>query len=155
MVRGRTKRGDNMFEASIVLDFKRINGKIHKALLNSIRKYNLDITPVQGRIITFIHESKEVTATDILNEFKSVNKSTLSGILNNLEKNNYIKRVESNVDSRKKILVLTDKAKDVIKVLKNNFDQAAHSFLKDVTIEEFDLFKTVLNKMERNIDELC
>ena len=144
-----------MDKISVMLDFKRINGKIHKALTNSLKKYNLDITPVQGRIIMFIDERGEVSATDILDKFNSINKSTLSEILNNLERNCYINRLESKDDSRKKILVLTDKAKDVIKVLKKNFDRVAHSVIDDISMDEYEMFKKILDKMERNIDEIC
>ena len=144
-----------MDKISVMLDFKRINGKIHKALTNSLKKYNLDITPVQGRIIMFIDERGEVSATDILEKFNSINKSTLSEILNNLERNCYINRLESKDDSRKKILVLTDKAKDVIKVLKKNFDRVAHSVIDNISMDEYEMFKKILDKMERNIDEIC
>ena len=144
-----------MDRVTVMLDFKRINGKIHKALTNSLKNYSLDITPVQSRIILFIEEKKEVTATDILDNFNSINKSTLSEILNNLEKNNYISRKEAKDDSRKKIIYLTDKAREVINVLKKNFDNVAHKVLDDISNDEYDTFKKMLDKMERNIDKLC
>ena len=144
-----------MDKVSIMLDFKRINGKIHKALTNSLKKYNLDITPVQGRILMYINENTEVTATDILDRFNSINKSTLSEILNNLEKNEYILRREHVNDSRKKIIVLTDKARDVIKLLRKNFDSVTTKVLDDVSIEEYEAFKEVINIIERNLDKLC
>ena len=144
-----------MDRVTVMLDFKRINGKIHKALTNSLKNFSLDITPVQSRIILFIDEKKEVTATDILDKFNSINKSTLSEILNNLEKNNYISRKEAKDDSRKKIIYLTDKAREVINVLKKNFDNVAHKVLDDISNDEYDTFKKMLDKMERNIDKLC
>ena len=144
-----------MNKISVMLDLKRVNGKIHKALTNSLKKYDLDVTPVQSRIIMFIDENNEVTATDILDKFNSINKSTLSEILNNLEKNGYISRREALNDSRKKLIVLTDKAKDVIKVLKKNFDDIAHRVLDNVSNEEYEVFSAILNKIERNVDEIC
>ena len=144
-----------MDKVSIMLDIKRVNGKIYKALTNNIKKYNLDITPVQGRILTFISEEDEVTATDILERFNSINKSTLSEILNNLEKNEYIVRSEASHDSRKKIIVLTKKAKEVINLLKDNFEAVAKKVINNVSTEEYESFKTILSKMERNVDEIC
>jgi DNA-binding MarR family transcriptional regulator len=144
-----------MDRISIMLDFKRINGKIHKALTNSIKEYNLDITPVQGRILMFIDEGKEVTATDIIEKFKSINKSTLSEVLNTMEKNDYIIRSCSVGDSRKKILELTDKSKEVVSTLKKNFDKVVHKVVDDISKEEYENFKSILNKMERNIDNIC
>ena len=144
-----------MDKVTVMLDFKRINGKFHKALTNSLKEYNLDITPVQGRILMFINEKREVTATDILDKFNSINKSTLSEILNNLEKNEYINRKEDENDSRRKIIVLTNKARDVIKVLKQNFDRVTNKVLEDVSINEYEAFKNVISKMERNLDNIC
>ena len=43
-----------MNRVSIMLDFKRINGKIHKALTNSLKEYDICITPVQARILMFL-----------------------------------------------------------------------------------------------------
>ena len=144
-----------MNKNSVMLDFKRISGKIHKALSNSLKEYNTDITPVQGRILMFINDNEEVTATNILDKFKSINKSTLSEILNNLDKNGYISREEAKDDSRKKIIILNDKSRDVIKILEKNFDTVAHRVLEDVSMEEFESFKAIVGKMERNIDKLC
>jgi DNA-binding MarR family transcriptional regulator len=144
-----------MSKIPVMLDLKRVNGKIHRALTNSLKEYDIDITPVQGRILMFIDENKEVTATSIIDKFNSINKSTLSEILNNLEKNGYIVRNGSKEDSRKKILLLTDKSKDVIMILKRNFDKVAHKVLDDIPKEEYDSFKMVLDKIERNVDKLC
>ena len=144
-----------MKKTTVLLDFKRINGKILKSLSNSLKEYNTDITPVQGRILLYIDEKDEVTATDIIGRFQSINKSTLSEILNNLEKNGYIERKESVVDSRRKNIVLNDKAKDAIKILEKNFDKVAHIFLDDVSKDEYECFERILGKMERNLDKIC
>lgn len=144
-----------MNKISVMLDFKRINGKIHKALSSSLKQYEVDITPVQGRILMFISERKEVTATDIIERFDSINKSTLSEILNNLEKNKHIIRTEDVIDSRKKIIRLTDKSMCVVKELKDNFDNVAHKVLDGISNEEYEAFKSILDKMERNIEKIC
>ena len=144
-----------MHKGSIMIDLKRVNGKIHKVLTNSIKELNIDVTPVQSRIMLFIDESKDVTATDIIERFQSINKSTLSEVLNTMEKKDYIKRSESEHDSRKKIILLSDKAKEIISLLKKNFDNVSHMVLEDISKEEYEEFKKILDKMERNIDKLC
>jgi DNA-binding MarR family transcriptional regulator len=138
-----------------MLDFKRINGKFHKALTNGLKEMNIGITPVQSRLLLFIKENEEVTATDILENFKSVNKSTLSEILNNLEKNGYIARQEAKDDSRKKIIALTDKSLIVVEELKENFDLVSDKVLEDISKEEYEQLKNLLDKIERSTDKLC
>ena len=144
-----------MNKVSVMLDFKRINGKFHKALTNSLKELNVEITPVQSRLLLFINDNGEVTATDIIDNFRSVNKSTLSEILNNLEKNGYILRCESKDDCRKKTISLTDKSKEVVKVLKNNFDKVSDKVLNGISKNEFTIFKEILDKIERNTDNIC
>ncbi len=143
-----------MRKQSITLDIKRVNGKIHRAISNRCRETNLDITPVQGRLLMYISEHDEVTATDILEELRSVNKSTLSEVLNGMEKNHLIKRVESKEDSRKKLIVLTDKSNDVVLRMKKDFDNINKIALKDISEDEYNVFKEVLNKIERNMSRL-
>ena len=75
--------------------------------------------------------------------------------INNLEKNKYIKRLESREDSRKKIIVLTDKSKEVIILLKKNFEKVARNVISDIPEDEYEAFKKVLDKIEGNVDRLC
>ena len=79
----------------------------------------------------------------------------MSEILNNLEKNGYITRLEAKNDSRRKIINLTDKSREVVSLLKKNFKQIAHKVIDNIPNEEYEMFKMVLDKMERNIDKLC
>mgnify|MGYP002855214753 CR=1 FL=1 len=139
---------------SITLDIKRVNGKIHRAISNKCRDNNLDITPVQGRLLMFISEHDDVSATDILDELKSVNKSTLSEILNLMEKNNLINRIESKLDSRRKLIVLTNKSKEVVKHMKENFNSINEIALTGVSDKDKVIFKKVLEQIGRNMDNL-
>lgn len=139
---------------SITLDIKRVNGKIHRAISNKCRDNNLDITPVQGRLLMFISEHDEVSATDILDELKSVNKSTLSEILNLMEKNNLINRIESKLDSRRKLIVLTNKSKEVVKHMKEDFNSINEIALTGVSDKDKVIFMKVLEQIGRNMDNL-
>ena len=139
----------------VTLDIKRLNAKIYKAISSRCRERNLGITPVQARLLMFISEHDEVSATDILQELKSINKSTLSEILNSMEKNDLIIREESATDSRRKTLRLTNKAKDIVDKMRNDFDNINKKALESVTKEEYSTFKAVLDKIERNIEKIC
>ncbi|MBR4693716.1 MAG: winged helix-turn-helix transcriptional regulator [Bacilli bacterium] len=138
----------------VTLEIKRLNSKIHRAVSNRCREMNIDITPVQARLLMFISEHEEVSATDILQELKSINKSTLSEILNSMEKNSLVIREESSIDSRKKILKLTSKSKEIVDKMRNDFDSINKTALEGITKEEYATFKVVLDKIERNIEKI-
>ena len=72
-----------------------------------------------------------------------------------MEKNDYIIRSCSSGDSRKKNIELTNKSREIVSLLKKNFDKVAHRVVDDISKEEYESFKSILNKMERNIDDLC
>ena len=72
-------------------------------LSNRYKKMKLDITPNQSKILMIIHQNDSVTSNDI-GKYIHSNKSSLSKVLNNLEKNNYITREADKNDTRKKIV---------------------------------------------------
>ena len=143
-----------MKKQAITLDIKRVNGKIHRAISNHLRNMDMPVTPVQGRLLMYISEHDDVTATDILDNLKSVNKSTLSEILNGMEKNDYIRREESKNDSRKKIIRLTDSAKEIVQSMEKDFDFINKMVLENISQEELDAFKKVLAKIEENLERI-
>ena len=139
---------------SITVDIKRVNRRIHRAIYNKCRDFDVDITPVQGRLLMFIYEHSNVTATDILEDLDSINKSTLSEILNCMERNDLIQRRGATEDSRKKIIILTSKGESLVLLLKEEYSLINSVALKDVSLEEQKIFKEVLEKIGRNMDNL-
>lgn len=88
-----------------------------------------NITPSQVKILSFIgqrlSEGKRVFQKDIEKEF-GLKGSSVSSILNNLEKNDWIKRKSVEYDARLKSIVFSDKSEIIVKYL-----QALHDILDD------------------------
>ena len=138
---------------SIMLDLKKTNNKIIKMLSNRYKKMKLDITPNQSKIIMFIYKNKEVTSNDI-GKWIHTNKSSLSKVLNNLEKNKYITREEDKNDTRKKIVKLTIKGGKIVKILENDANEVSKLLMINKKKEEYTTFKMVLEKVENNIERM-
>ena len=138
---------------SIMLDLKKTNNKIIKMLSNRYKKMKLDITPNQSKIIMFIYKNKEVTSNDI-GKWIHTNKSSLSKVLNNLEKNKYITREEDKNDTRKKIVKLTIKGEKIVKILENDANEVSKLLMINIKKEEYTTFKMVLEKVENNIERM-
>lgn len=78
-------------------------------------------------------------------------RSTTSGILDTMEKNNLIKRINSAIDARSKQIILTDYSYNLSKTMlkqKDNFEQLIQN---DITPEELEIFFKVTNKIKNNI----
>ena len=84
----------------------------------------------------------------------ALGKRHLSSILNTMEKNDLIKRVEDEVDSRKKKLVLTEKSLKIIGILKEDTEKIGVILTSGITSDEINNFKKVVEKIKNNIERL-
>ncbi|WP_055070538.1 MarR family winged helix-turn-helix transcriptional regulator [Clostridium massiliamazoniense] len=108
-------------------------------------------------IINILGHNDNVTLKDIINVIK-VPKSTLTGLINKLEKNNYVKRSINDVDKRSYKLELTEEG---IKVSKEHdeFDRTVSekvlSALNDSQDRELfiKLFGEIINNLKSEIKE--
>lgn len=123
-----------------------------KVMANRYKK--LDITPVQSRIIMVIASKKDGMYQKEIEDFIPCNKSTLSAILNTMEKNKLIKRVDSEIDSRRKVIILTDKALEIVRYLKEDKKVLDHILLDNITDEEYRLFSDILHKLRDNMERI-
>ena len=114
---------------------------------------NLNITPNQSKILMFLSDNENVSSNDI-GKCIHVNKSTLSKMLNSLERNGFITRENSKIDTRKKSIILTNKALKIINILKDDAERISKELMINVKKDEYDTFKRVLEKVEMNIERI-
>ena len=97
--------------------------------------------------------SKDVFQKDIERELDLSN-PTVTGILKRLEEKEMIKRIPSSEDARYKCLTLTDKGLDVIhECMDFGVNYIEKKLTKDMTEEELNTLRTLLNKVIDNMDE--
>lgn len=113
-----------------------------------------EITGVQGFVIKYLYSNRnrDIFQRDLEKEF-NLRRSSITSVLNNLEKNDFIRREEVNNDKRLKKVVLTEKGikhQDMIDKIIFNFEQQLQSNFNDDEIKQlFYLF----NKLEKNIEK--
>lgn len=117
---------------------------------------NKNLNPISGLILKylFLNQNIDIYQKDIEEEFM-INKSRLSKILSNLEKDNLIKRVSSKDDGRFKKIVLGEKAKKINKDILKSKEELEKSMLNGVTEEELETFYNVIDKVENNLKRYC
>ncbi|MGD9475280.1 MAG: MarR family winged helix-turn-helix transcriptional regulator [Eubacteriaceae bacterium] len=138
---------------------KRIGFEI-KTLSNRIRQYinevmekDPDITGIQGWIIGYIsrhQNSQDVFQRDIEKEF-NVRRSTVSGILNTMEKKGLIIRQTVDFDARLKKITLTPKAVTCNQMILDKLQEVERQLKKGLSDEEIKQFFTTLQKINKNI----
>lgn len=108
----------------------------------------------QFQIIKYLIENKDddIYQKDFENVLK-IRKSTVSGILNTMEKNNIIRRLHSEADARGKIIKLTDEALEFHKKMEKGFDDLNLKLTNGITKADLDTFYEVLDKMKNNLQQ--
>lgn len=113
-----------------------------------------DISFAQGGIIHYLYQNRDrdVYQRD-LESFFDLRRSTLTGILQGLEKNGYLERVPVISDGRLKKLVLTEKAVQMEQTVRDTLDRNENVFLNGFSEEEKDFLFAALEKIRMNIRE--
>lgn len=114
-----------------------------------------ELNGLQARILGFIKKNdnmnRDVYQKDIEAEFK-IRRSSVTSVLNTMEKNGYVIRQSVMSDARLKKLVLTDKAKKVSRAHHNSIENFERNLINNMTAEEISTLKTLLAKVVANLD---
>lgn len=114
-----------------------------------------NITGNHGYVLGFLYmkKGKDIFQKDIEQEF-SIRRSTATGILNIMEKNNLIKRVNSNDDARLKRIILTEKGLNLCQQSYNKIQQFEKKLKGNLEEKELDNFFCTLEKIKYNINNI-
>lgn len=111
-----------------------------------------DLTLTQFKILKYLYDYDNVIGKDIEKAYSMTN-PTVTGVIENMEKHDWIKRVPNPNDARSKIIKLTDKAFRKKEELHKLGDDLEKSFTKDLTITEQKELFTLLNKMMEGMNK--
>ena len=114
----------------------------------------LDTTGKNGWIIEYIAQNsdKEIFQRDIEEQFL-IRRSTVSNMIQLMEKKGYIERKSVNYDARLKKLELTYKAWEMYDDMQSYFKENETTMRKDISDEELAVFFDVLEKIRCNLEE--
>lgn len=117
-------------------------------------KYAMNISPIQVRIVKYLvkQNNKAILQKDMEYLF-NIRRSTVSGVIKTMEKNNIIIRENVKDDNKSKEIKLTDdvykRANDLVKELK----ELDLELLRDVNKEDLEAFMRVLKNIQDNLKE--
>lgn len=129
-----------------------LSNKIKRRLNNKLSKYGL--TGIQFKIISFIYfESKkrDVLQKDIEEEFY-IRKSSVTSVIQLLEKNGHIKRISVCNDARCKKLILTEKGLQISLECYKDIMELEDYLAKLLSKDEIKIFTEILLKLNKKLD---
>jgi len=115
-------------------------------------KHKTNLTEAQIVQYLFKHENEKVYLKDLV-ENLNLSKSTITERLDIMESNNLIKRIDDNVDKRKKRVVFTQEAIQMRADFDKVLQSVTNKMLKGIKQEKIDTFLEVLETMKRNISK--
>ena len=118
-----------------------------------LRQNNMsDLEGARGRII-FALWGKDGVPIKTLCEKTSLDKSTLTGIIDRLERDGYIKRKPSQIDKRSTLICLTGKEQEFARHVQKVSNQMNNIFYKGFSDEEIMQFEDMLGRILLNCKE--
>jgi DNA-binding MarR family transcriptional regulator len=133
-----------------------LTAKIHQLsgrIFSKILKKNgiNEINPAQGRILFVLWENDEIPIIE-LSKKTQLEKSTLTTMLDRLEKEGFIQRIASKEDRRKIIIKRTNKDKSFQNTYYKISDEMSELFYKDFSEKEITQFEDYLKRILDNLE---
>ena len=125
-----------------------------RSMSRRFRRYfgQMDLTFPQALVLTALQEDGEMPISRLA-EYTGGANSTVSGIVDRLEKLELVKRVRSDEDRRVIYVALTDKYRDALHGEQTNVNDCFSDVLNKLSEEELDGIAAVLDKLCRVLDE--
>ena len=139
---------------NIVYEIKILDNMINRKIITDTKQYNIPtcLSPTQIKILHYLYQqSNAVVCQHDIEKIIESRRSTTSGILQTMEKNNLIQRVNHQGDARSKQIILTPYSLELSKTmtkLKDAFDKQIES---SITEEDLKTFFKVTQKIKDNI----
>lgn len=125
--------------------------RIKRSLDQRVNEFQ--ITSLQSKIIHYISNSETDVFQKDLEEAFHIRRSSVTSVLQTMEKNDLISRISSSKDGRVKIITLTTKAKHISEELCNNFDAFEEYLISDLSDQEIENFNKTLAKILEKLDD--
>ena len=121
-----------------------------KKFVQNARKFGMDISQDQWMVIGPIWKQKGISQKEIA-EYCGKDKTSVTKIIDTLEKKNLLVRYSDQIDQRIKRVVLSNKGKDVMKNVMPVIEQHRNDLLEGIKSKEIETFKIVLKKIHNNL----
>ena len=131
----------------LIARIHQLSGRIFARML---KEYEIEINPAQGRIMFVLWKNDEIPITELARK-TSLEKSTLTSMLDRLEDAGYVTRVPSPDDRRKILIKRTAKDKAWQKVYIRVSQQMTELFYAGFSQSEVDEFERSLKRVFDNL----
>lgn len=140
-----------ILEESLGFIISRTNQKLYNYLTRKFKPY--DITPEQWGVLNRLWEKEGISQKEI-SEVTIKDQTTLTRILDKLERKGYLKRQNSPTDRRVFLIFLTDEGRELERKLVPIAYEVLDNALQGLSEQEKKQLKMLLNKIFMNVDRI-
>jgi len=109
------------------------------------------IAEVHYVLLVFLRQTKKAYTQNELSELLVLDKSSITGIVDKLERLDYLARLRVHGDRRKYHLAITEAGKVAIKEYETMFVENLSPMLEGISREDVDVYVKVAKKMRENL----
>ncbi|MDE6275693.1 MAG: MarR family transcriptional regulator [Clostridia bacterium] len=141
-------------EKTISFELRFINNQIKRRINSIPTLQNNDIKGIYGHVIGFLSENsnRDIYQKDV-EEHLSIRRSSVTNLLNQMEKAGLIERRSVDGDGRLKKVVLTQKSIDIHDCIVGEFKKIEVKLREGISEEELDTLFRLLDKVKNNVEK--
>ncbi len=141
----KSKNTNMLFKDCVCFLIGRVSRKLNRITKESISRYGL--TTAQFFLLIALYEEDGILISKLA-EKVALDKATLTGIIDRLERDGLVERRDDPSDRRAIRIYLTDKAKRMKDELLDIYHRNNSRFLSVLTDEERKVFERIVQKLE-------
>lgn len=137
----------------IGFEIRKLDHMLGRNMQAHVRAAGIDeVTLMHGWIIRYLYmnRGKDVFQKDI-EQYFSIGRSTVTNIIQLMEKKGYIVRESVEHDARLKKVVLTEKGIRSHEMIESLIDRLNASLVEGIADEELEIFYSVIEKLRKNL----
>ncbi len=139
------------FNESIGFIIVKCGRLIENRLKIDFEKAGIKITPQQWSVLTYLWNEDGISQQKLADAF-SKDKTSMTRLLNNMEKNDLISRKQNNIDKRNNGIFLTEKSNSIREVSIKIAEKSLLEALEGIDHKELKLSKNVLKQINKNLE---
>ena len=124
-----------------------------KRFVQNSHKAGLDISQDQWMVLGPIWKNKAISQKEIA-EYCGKDKTSVTKIIDTLEKKSYVVRFLDQIDQRVKRVVLSNKGKKLMNDVMPVIEQTHNDVRIGISNKEIEALKTILNKIYNNLNDI-
>ena len=124
-----------------------------KKFSQNAHKFGMDITQDQWIVLGRIWKQKGISQKEIA-EYCGKDKTSVTKIIDTLEKKSYVVRFPDQIDQRVKRVVLSNKGKNLMNDVMPVIVQTHNDVRIGISDKEIEALKTILNKIFNNLNDI-